>query len=937
MRFAPSARIGQVVAAKPAQWITLRLQPAGHPLGCPQNGRVANRFFRAIPPLLKSFDPMNPSCLTMNRMLSPVVLFASMLFGLANGQAEQFVCRYCAVGRAHAMPLGIELEGRYQYAPDRQVDVLHIKLDVTPDFKKRTVTGTASITAVPIAKPVEILKLDAIDLNIKEVRCEGAEVVDFYTSRQDLQIAFSQPVAPGTKFTLHIDYSAEPQAGLYFRTPEMGYPASDTHIWTQGETHEARHWFPCFDYPNERSSTEVICHVPSDMVVLSNGQRMGEKVDAKGLKAVRWLQEKPHANYLLCLVAGHLEKLEKKHRDIALGFYTQPTLSKYAHNSFRDTPDIMAFFEQEIGIPYPWVKYDQVTIRDFTAGGMENTTLTTLMHNTIFDEATENIRSSRSLDAHELAHQWFGDYVTCKDWSHLWLNEGFATFYTHLYEGHKYGRDATLYGLYRDATNRILTQKNDKKPIVYNGYKNAMEQFDYRSYPKGSWVLHMLRCQLGEDLYRQCIKAYLEKHALSSVVSDDLRQVIEEQSGRPMDRFFDQWVYHPRHPDLKIQYQWMGKEKLAKVTIKQTHKVDDDVLLYRFPTKLRFVVDGQVIDHAITVADAEEDFYVPLTGQPTIVRFDPEYSVLADVDFDKSNDLLKAQLADESDVIGRLLACKLLAKRKTHESVELLTARLNGDPFYGVRIAAADALAKHESDEAFESLEQSWRGQTDARVRIAVVKPLTDRFSEAAETLVREILTVEKNPAIQAVAIRALGRFGGPETTQTLVNFLASQSFNNELAVAAISAIRQQNDLSHVTPLLQTLQTREQDFSPRDFGQGLVALGQLGQMLEDKTEVREFLLGFVNDPKDGVRNASISALGKLGDPKALPVLRAFQDSNDARLARIAEEAAKILTESKPTAPQEVIELRKTMESIKKESEALKKQLEEIQKQLKARG
>jgi len=269
--------------------------------------------------------------------------------------------------------------------------------------------------------------------------------------------------------------------------------------------------------------------------------------------------------------------------------------------------------------------------------------------------------------------------------------------------------------------------------------------------------------------------------------------------------------------------------------------------------------------------------------------------------------------------------------------VELLTARLNGDPFYGVRIAAADALAKHESDEAFESLEQSWRGQTDARVRIAVVKPLTDRFSEAAETLVREILTVEKNPAIQAVAIRALGRFGGPETTQTLVNFLASQSFNNELAVAAISAIRQQNDLSHVTPLLQTLQTREQDFSPRDFGQGLVALGQLGQMLEDKTEVREFLLGFVNDPKDGVRNASISALGKLGDPKALPVLRAFQDSNDARLARIAEEAAKILTESKPTAPQEVIELRKTMESIKKESEALKKQLEEIQKQLKARG
>jgi aminopeptidase N len=290
-----------------------------------------------------------------------------------------------------------------------------------------------------------------------------------------------------------------------------------------------------------------------------------------------------------------------------------------------------------------------------------------------------------------------------------------------------------LYWLYRDATHRILTHKDDKRPIVYRGYKNAMEQFGYRSYPKGSWVLHMLRSQLGPHLYRKCIKAFLEEYALTSVVSDDLRQVIEQSSGRPMDRFFDQWLYHARYPDLKISYKWMMKERLAKVTIQQTQKVDDDVLLFQFPTKLRFIVAGRLIDHEIEVKKAKEDFYVPLDRQPSIVRFDPDYTVLADIAFDKSNELLKAQIANQEDMIGRLRACKTLGERKTHAAVALLDKRLNEDPFYGVRIAAAKALAKHDSDEAYAVLEKSWRKQNDARVRLAVVERVTSRFAEETQ------------------------------------------------------------------------------------------------------------------------------------------------------------------------------------------------------------
>lgn len=861
-----------------------------------------------------------------------LTFLALMLFSV-HVSAEEVVCRFCA--RAHGeagsrLPLGLSLSGRYQYAPVRQVDVLHIKLDVTPDWKAKTVSGTASITAKSIAKAVSVLRLDAVDLKIKEVRCEGGEVADFISTRDSLQIAFADPLPVGQEFRVSIDYSGEPNAGLYFRTPDMGYPESDTHIWTQGEAHEARHWFPCFDYPNERSSTEIICHVPADMTVLSNGKRMGERIDADGLKAVWWLQEKPHVNYLMCLVAGYFTKFEKQHGQIPLGFYTQPTLAEHAPNSFVDTPDIMAFFEDEIGMPFPWVKYDQVTIADFTAGGMENTTLTTLTDGTVFSEATENIRTTRSLDAHEMAHQWFGDFVTCKDWSHLWLNEGFATYYTHLYEGHRFGRDAMLYRLYRDAEGRILPNENDTKPIVYKEYSNPMQQFDYRAYPKGAWVLHMLRCQLGEDLYRKCIHSYLQKHGLSSVVTEDLRQVIEEHSGRPMDRFFDQWVYHPRHPDLQVRYQWMPKKKLAKVTIRQTQPVSDDVLLYQIPTKLRFVVGDQVVDQEILVKQTAEDFYVPLPRQPSIVRFDPEYTVLAKIDFDKSNDLLAAQVKREDDMMGRLLAVTELGKRKSQDSMKLLAERLSEDPFFGVRIAAAKALTEQGGDAAIESLSRHWRTQADARVRLAVVTEMLRPYSATTRDLALRVLEQEANPAIQAKAIAALAMFHGEPTRTKLIDRLHSESFGDELAMEAISAMGRQNDSVYVAPLLEMLRARGRSSDARLMIRAVRTLAKLSHATEAEAECFDYLVSQLDHPKTNVQAAVVGALGSLGDRRASSILQSYVNSSNARTKRAAERALKEWDETTQVAPAEVVELRKSLRELEQKTAEMKEAFEAFQ-------
>jgi aminopeptidase N len=452
----------------------------------------------------------------------------------------------------------------------------------------------------------------------------------------------------------------------------MGYKEGETHIFTQGEPVEARHWFPCFDSPNEKFTSEITCHVPQGMVVLSNGRLVSQDSDSvSGLTSFTWLQDTPHVNYLISLVAGHFVKIEDRYRDIPMAFWTLPSEIDQAMNSFQDTKAMMEFFEEEIGVTYPWAKYDQVCVNDFVAGGMENTSLTSLTDRTLFTSDTENLRSSQGLVAHELAHQWFGDLVTCKDWSHLWLNEGFATYYDALFEEHKNGKDAFLYQMYRNARG-FIGQHSDQTPIVDRTYNDPMNQFGYRAYPKGSWILHMLRSQLGEDLYRQCVQTYLDRHAYGVVVTENLNAVIEELSGRSFDRFFDQYVFHGGHPDLSINYSWDSKLKLAKITVKQNQKISDKVMLFEIPATIRFKTGATITDHPITIREKSEDFYIPVDDAPEIVRFDPNFTILAKVTFSKPTPMLLAQVKDETDVIGRILAIKTLSKNKSQKTIDAL-------------------------------------------------------------------------------------------------------------------------------------------------------------------------------------------------------------------------------------------------------------------------
>ena len=872
----------------------------------------------------------------MNRSLCLALLFALAVTNSFAGNSyescgwETCACKKNLYDLRARMQAARKLEkppgnGR-QYARHRIVDVKHQRIEFTPDFDKRSLTGIATITFAPIARPLDQISLDAFDLKVDKV--ESKHTIDSWDNDDSrIAIVFKKPIPADEQVSVEVHYSAQPQDGLFFRTEAMGYPKGDDHLWTQGEPEKHRYWFPGYDYPNERFTTEVICHVPEAMTVLSNGTLISDKV-TDGVRTVHWHQQKEHVNYLVSVIAGHFEKIEDKHGDLPLAFYTTPSHFDVAETSFRDTAKILAFLEAEIGVGYPWAKYYNVCVADFIAGGMENTSISTLTTGTLFSSDSGTLRSSHRLDAHEATHQWFGDLVTCKDWSNLWLNEGFATYYTHLYEAHKNGHDAMLYSLYRDLLN--VTGKTDDRPMVWRDFSDPWEQFDFRAYPKGSWVLHMLRSELGPELYRKCVKTYLDRHTNSSVETADLKKAFEDVSGLGLDEFFDQWVFHGGTPHLEVKYSWEGKNKKAKLQVKQTHKRSSKVLLFDFELPIRMITkSGNVINKKVRVQKDNETFSFDLPDSPTIVRIDPDLTVLAKINFTPPTELLHNQLMQKDDAMGRLIATKALAKKKDTKSVELLTQKLNNDSFYGVRIEAAKALAVHRSEAAFKALQQTVSSQEDDRVRIEVVKAIGKFYSEPTLEALKGVATDDKNPEIVAAAIGSLGKYPIDKVSKTLKDSLARESYRHRIAISAIRAMRSQSDLDYVKPLLNHLATSGSKFATRDFGYALDSLAYLAREADtvQRDRVREFLTTHINTPKESLRPPVVKALGTLQDVKSIPILTSLtslgDDSN--KVAKAANEAIRTINgEKKQT--QEVKDLRDQLLKLQKQVETLSKKV-----------
>jgi aminopeptidase N len=441
----------------------------------------------------------------------------------------------------------------------------------------------------------------------------------------------------------------------------------------------------------------------------------------------------------------------------------------------------------------------------------------------------------------------------------------------------------------------------------------------------------MLRADLGPDLYRKCINTYVERHKFGNVVTDDLNKIIDELSGRSYDKFFDQWVYHAHFPELDVDYTWDEQTKLAKVSVKQTQKLSDDVLLFECPLKIVFKGRFGAIEKTAGITKAEEDFYFALPQAPTLVLLNPDFSLLAKIDFhDQPTAMLHTQLEDKEHVAARLTATEQLKNKKDQATIDKLKKALNADPFYGVRIQAANALQSIHSDESLEALIVSTK-QADARVRKAVIAAISGFYNEKAYDTEHTVLAKEKNTDIIISDTQGLGLYHKPEIHDTLIGLLNRPSYRESVANGAIAAMRSQDDPIYVAPIRDFIQKPEPNLQTRSFASALETIGYLARNETNKDEPHEFLLRYINSKKKGIQLGAMRALGLLEDPKAIAVLETFANSSkETEEQPVAEKAiADIRAARKPT--DNLKELRDQVLDLQKQSKKLEKDFEDLQK------
>lgn len=520
------------------------------------------------------------------------------------------------------------------YAPDRTCDLINVAVDVDVDYTGRTITGHVVNTMAPLRNGITAIKLMAgPSLEIIKVTVDGQPAA---FKRDGRAVTITTPPEPkGKPLAVALDYKAvnsraQPfggQGGWHWIQPDANIP---THVgfWTQGESESNSNWCPTWDYPNDLATSETRTTVPSDWDVIGNGTLVGNSLSAdKKRRTFDWKSAIPHATYLLTLCGGPFDIKRDKWQGVDLWYVVPKGEAQWIDDTFGDTKDMLSFFSTVLGYKYPWPKYAQDAMYDF-GGGMENASATTLGVGEL-TSAREGFWRAASINSHELAHQWFGDTVTCKDWSDTWLNEGFATFMQNLYFEHSRGKNGYDQQVDDNMREYFNEARRYKRPISTKMYPSADSMFDSHTYPKAGVVLHTLRRWLGDEAFFGGLKYYLNKWQHMPVESAQLRRAFTESSGIDVEKFWAQWFEKPGHPVL--DYTWVKTPTGIALTVRQLQDTSDGTPVYDIPARVAFLVAGKVVEVPIEISKVEETFQIATDGAPGFVILDPHHDFLREI------------------------------------------------------------------------------------------------------------------------------------------------------------------------------------------------------------------------------------------------------------------------------------------------------------------
>jgi aminopeptidase N len=823
---------------------------------------------------------------------------------------------------------------------DRPIDIQHIRLDLRVDLPKKAVEGRATLRLRSL-RPIHAIALDAVDFEVSKVTLTNGdskgEPARFSHDGHKLVIDLNPAWSADQQGSLRIDYRVrEPKAGLNFFGPSAAEPDVPLTVWSQGEPDTNRYWFPCLDQPNQRQTTELVVTVADGFEVLSNGKLIERQGHPDKTVTFHWRQDKPHAAYLVTLVVGQFDIVREEWNQRPVLFYVPKGHKEDVARTFGRTREMLSFFSERFGIDYPWDKYAQVVVEQFSAGGMENTSATTLTDRALHDERSMLDSSADNLLAHELAHQWWGDMVTCRDWAHIWLNEGFASYAEILWAEHDKGSDEAAYQLIQKARAAIAGGK--ERPIVDRRYASPWMMFDARAYPKGAWVLHMLRRRLGEEMFWKCIQRYGIDHRLQSADTTDFRKTLEGVTGRSLERFFYDWTERPGHPVLEIATDSLADSKLVRIVVKQTQAGE----AFQFPLTIDFnrhviktTGSGLQLVHAeLEISEKEQTFYFNM-DRPELVEIDPRQTVLAEIKETKSRELWLKQLTYSPSVAVRVRAAEHLGKSKAPADREALAAALSAETFWGVLAEIAAALGESGGDSCRDALLQGLQHK-HPKVRRACADQLGKfpRDAKVAAALKAVLQKGDPSYFVEAASLGAYAKLQQPDTVAVLLPWLAKPSHNDMLRTAALTGLGNSQDLSALDTLISWTKRGKPRASRAAALQGLAHLAQKANPSdEQRQQIVAVVAACLENEGPTVRRSAVTALRDLGRSAAptLTTLEAIaRHDPDERLRESAKKAADQIRSNTP-APLELTRLREELERLKRANEALKERVDKFEK------
>ena len=665
------------------------------------------------------------------------------------------------------------------YNPSNTIltDLVHTKLEVSFNWNESQLNGKATITAKPHFYESDKLILDAKGMDVLKVQMNGADLNYTYNDALKLNIDLGRTYKSTEQYTISIEYVSKPDElemggssaitgdkGLYFINPKGEEKNKMPQIWTQGETQANSVWFPTIDSPNAKTTQEIYITVEDKYVTLSNGDLVSSKLNKDGTRTDYWKQDLPHAPYLFMMAIGEYSIVKdsytkKDGSKIEVNYYVEPEHKEDARGIFGETPNMIGYFSELLDLEYPWDKYNQVVVRDYVSGAMENTGAVIFGEYVYKDKEDLLDGNDQSTIAHELFHHWFGDLVTCESWANLPLNESFANYSQYLWDEYRYGMDEADYQAEMEADGYFQSASyQGYHDLIWFDHFDKEDMFDGHSYNKGGRILHMLRSYLGDEAFFKGLNNYLTTNKYKAAEFHHLRLAFEEVSGEDLNWFFNQWFLGKGHLILFTDYE-VTDDQTILFKVKQRQNIED-FPIYKIPTQVLIWSGDEVVVHDIVIDELEQEFELSYSGEIKNIQIDPKQDLLAKIYEEKSADQFRHQFYNSKAYKSRMVGLRRASKSNTLETQNLLSDALD-DPFWNIRIEAASIayqLGCSNNDDIANKMLNLAKNDSISKVRAEMILMLDKSGEEEATllTLFKQMVSNDPSSNVRSSAFQAL-------------------------------------------------------------------------------------------------------------------------------------------------------------------------------------